>query len=140
MIGIVSTGRGAIALLVLSLGVGGASVLTATAPASAATAGRERPYAVTEEREACRDYDPLRRPLFGDTHVHTRLSHDASTQDTRTTPRDAYRFARGEEIGIQPWSAEGVAGRRVKLDRPLDWTALSDHSEMLGEVRICDDP
>ncbi|MEZ4292294.1 MAG: DUF3604 domain-containing protein [Myxococcota bacterium] len=120
--------------------MGGASVLTATAPASAATAGRERPYAVTEEREACRDYDPLRRPLFGDTHVHTRLSHDASTQDTRTTPRDAYRFARGEEIGIQPWSAEGVAGRRVKLDRPLDWTALSDHSEMLGEVRICDDP
>ena len=100
----------------------------------------DRPYAITEEREACRDYDPLRRPFFGDTHVHTSYSHDASTQDTRNTPRDAYRFARGEELGIQPYSKDGKAGRRVKLDRPLDWTAISDHAEMLGEVRICSDP
>jgi hypothetical protein len=107
---------------------------------TASSAAPERPYAVTEQREACRDYEPLRRPLFGDTHVHTRLSHDASTQGTRATPRDAYRFARGEEIGIQPFDDKGVAQRRVKLHRPLDWTALSDHSEMLGEVRICDDP
>lgn len=111
-------------------------VLGSVAPAEAV----ERPYVITEEREACRDYDPLRRPLFGDTHVHTRLSHDASTQDTRTSPADAYRFAQGIAIGIQPYDAKGVAQRRVKLDRPLDWTALSDHSEMLGEVRICDDP
>jgi hypothetical protein len=105
-----------------------------------AMAAEERPYAVTEERETCRDYDPLRRPLFGDTHVHTSYSHDASTQDTRNTPRDAYRFARGEGLGIQPYDAEGKAGRSVKLRRALDWTALSDHSEMLGEVRICGDP
>ncbi len=100
----------------------------------------ERPYEITEERELCRDYDPLKRPFFGDTHVHTAFSHDASTQDTRNTPTDAYRFARGEEVGLQPYDAEGNPGRRVKLGRPLDWTALSDHSEMLGEVRICDDP
>lgn len=100
----------------------------------------ERPYAITEERAPCRDYDPLRRPFFGDTHVHTSFSHDASTQDTRNTPRDAYRFAQGAEIGIQPYDKKGKAGRRVKLDRPLDWTAISDHAEMLGEVRICSDP
>ena len=50
------------------------------------------------------------------------------------------RFARGETVGIQPYDEKGEAKRHVKLDRPLDWAAISDHSEMLGEVRICDDP
>ena len=45
------------------------------------------------EREPCASTDPLRRPFFGDTHVHTAYSFDASSQDTRNTPRDAYRFA-----------------------------------------------
>lgn len=115
-------------------------VMLATLLVTSAGLAVERPYEVTEEREACRDFDPLRRPFFGDTHVHTAYSHDASTQDTRNTPRDAYRFARGEQIGIQPYDQEGNPQRRVKLDRPLDWTAISDHAEMLGEVRICDDP
>ncbi len=65
-----------------------------------AAADPTRPYKVTEEREPCRDFDPQRRPFFGDTHVHTAFSFDASTQDTRNTPRDAYRFARGEPLGI----------------------------------------
>jgi len=122
----------------------GAIALALFAPAASAAAPAparaERPYPVTEERAACRDYDPLRRPLFGDAHVHTAYSHDASTQETRNTPADAYRFARGETLGIQPYDAEGRPTRRVSLDRPLDWAAITDHSEMFGEVRICDDP
>jgi hypothetical protein len=59
--------------------------------------------AITEQREPCAATDPLRAPFFGDTHVHTGYSQDASTQGTRTTPRDAYRFARGNAIAIQPW-------------------------------------
>jgi len=109
----------------------------AAVPALAATA---RPYDVTEERAACKSYEPLRQPLFGDTHVHTAYSFDASTQDTRNTPHDAYRFARGEEVGIQPYDASGNALRRAKLARPLDWTAVTDHAELLGEVRTCTDP
>ena len=65
-------------------------LLAATAPAG------EPAFRVTEEREACHDRDPLRRPLFGDTHVHTTYSFDAASQNTRNTPRDAYRFAKGE--------------------------------------------
>ncbi|MDG1959540.1 MAG: DUF3604 domain-containing protein [Candidatus Binatia bacterium] len=99
-----------------------------------------RPYSVTEEREPCTDYDPLKRPFFGDTHIHTAFSFDASTQDTRNRPRDAYRFARGEELGIQPYDARGEPARRVQLDRPLDFTSLSDHAEFLGDVRICRTP
>jgi hypothetical protein len=99
-----------------------------------------RPYAVTEQRAACAAFDPLRRPFFGDTHVHTAYSFDASTQDTRNTPRDAYRFARGEAIGIQPYDEAGQALRRIQLPRPIDFAVVTDHSEMLGEVALCMDP
>ncbi len=91
-------------------------------------------------RKPCASRDTLRRPFFGDTHVHTGFSFDANAQDTRTTPREAYRFAKGERLGIQPWDDEGKALRTVKLAQPLDWTALTDHAEMFGDVRICNDP
>jgi hypothetical protein len=38
------------------------------------------------------------RPLFGDTHLHTSFSMDAGAFGARLGPRDAYRFAKGEEI------------------------------------------
>ncbi|MEE2665848.1 MAG: DUF3604 domain-containing protein [Myxococcota bacterium] len=115
-------------------------VLLSTSLALPGLAKTERPYEISEEREACASYEPLRRPLFGDTHVHTAYSFDASVQDTRNTPRDAYRFARGERLGIQPYDREGNAARSAQLRRPLDWTAVSDHAELLGEVRSCNDP
>ncbi|MCH2171907.1 DUF3604 domain-containing protein [Myxococcota bacterium] len=99
-----------------------------------------RPYRITEEREACTDYQPFKRPFFGDTHVHTTFSFDANVQDTRNPPSEAYAFARGAKIGIQPYDGAGIPTRFVQLDRPLDFTALSDHSELLGEVRMCNDP
>ncbi|MEN8159200.1 MAG: DUF3604 domain-containing protein, partial [Myxococcota bacterium] len=94
----------------------------------------------TEEREPCANHDPLRRPFFGELHVHTAYSFDAWGQGTRGTPRDAYAFARGEAIGIQPYDEKGQATRRVQLRRPLDFTLVSDHAELLGETRICDTP
>jgi hypothetical protein len=96
-----------------------------------------RPYAVTEEREPCADYDPLKQPHFGDTHVHTTYSFDANSQDTRNTPRDAYQFAKGQRMGIQPYDADGNPQRFIQLDRPLDFVSVSDHAALLGEVRIC---
>jgi hypothetical protein len=38
------------------------------------------------------------RPYFGDTHLHTSFSMDAGAFGARVGPRDAYRFARGEEV------------------------------------------
>lgn len=90
--------------------------------------------------DKCRDYDPLRQAFFGDVHVHTRYSLDASTQGTRTTPDQAYRFARGEKIGLQPWDSQGVAVRSLQLARPLDFAMVSDHAELMGEVNICNSP
>jgi Protein of unknown function (DUF3604) len=85
----------------------------------------------------CPDRDPLRRPFFGDLHVHTALSFDAATQDTRNRPADAYRFARGEAVGVQPYAADGRPLRTVRLRRPLDFTAVTDHAELFGEQTTC---
>ena len=65
------------------------------------------------------------RPYFGDTHVHTSFSFDAGAFGARLVPRDAYRFARGEEIMAS-------SGQRVKLSRPLDFLVVSDHSDNMG--------
>jgi hypothetical protein len=99
----------------------------------------DRPYPVTEKRAECREFDLEKRAFFGDTHVHTSYSFDARSQDTRNTPSDAYRFAKGEEIGLQPYDADGKPLRKARLRRPLDFVALTDHAEALGEVRICGD-
>ncbi len=91
-------------------------------------------------RERCASRQPLRTPFFGDTHVHTAFSQDASTQGTRNTPRDAYAFARGEPLGIQPYAEGGRALRTLRLERPLDFAVVTDHAEQLGEVAICTTP
>lgn len=96
-----------------------------------------RPYTASEQREPCSNFDPLRRPHFGDTHVHTAWSFDASSQDTRNTPIDAYNFAKGGRMGIQPYDEDDQPTRHIQLDRPLDFTAVTDHSEFLGEIRMC---
>lgn len=98
------------------------------------------PFERTEKREPCADHTPLRRPFFGDTHVHTAFSFDAWGQGTRNTPRDAYRFARGEPLGIQPFDENGNPLRKVQLRRPLDFAVVTDHAELLGETHICGTP
>ena len=82
----------------------------------------------------------MRQPFFGETHVHTKLSLDASTQGTRLSPDDAYAFARGETIGIQPYDEEGNATRSLTIDAPLDFVMVSDHAEFFGTLAICSDP
>jgi len=64
-------------------------------------------------------------PLFGDTHLHTSFSMDAGAFGARLTPKDAYRFARGEEVTSN-------SGQPVKLSRPLDFLVVADHSDGMG--------
>jgi hypothetical protein len=65
------------------------------------------------------------RPYFGDTHLHTSFSMDAGASGTRLTARDAYRFARGEQVTSN-------TGQPVKLSRPLDFLVVADHSDGFG--------
>jgi hypothetical protein len=94
----------------------------------------------TETREPCAKTDPLRQPYFGDTHVHTAFSFDAWGQGTLARPGDAYRFARGEAIGIQPFGPDGQPHAHLQLRRPLDFAVVTDHSDLLGETEICQKP
>ncbi len=64
---------------------------------------------------------------WGDVHLHTNYSLDAYATGNRTvTPDLAYRFARGIPI-----KRPGVDAM-VRIRRPLDFLAVSDHAEMLG--------
>ena len=65
------------------------------------------------------------RPFFGDTHLHTSFSFDAGAFGARLNPRDAYRFARGEQVVSN-------TGLPVKLSRPLDFLVVADHSDNMG--------
>ncbi len=112
------------------------AVLLAVMAASVAAAA-PGPWQRTESRAACAAVDTLRTPFFGDTHVHTTYSFDAVSGDVRTLPRDAYRFARGEPIGLPPYDAMGASLRTIQLGRPLDFTVVTDHSEFFGEVQLC---
>jgi len=67
------------------------------------------------------------QPLWGDTHLHTSLSMDAGGFGNRVGLRDAYRLARGEQIMAS-------SGQPVRLARPLDWLAITDHSDGMGLI------
>ena len=67
-----------------------------------------------------------REVFFGDTHLHTNLSPDAAAGGNRLFGHDqAYRLARGEEVTAHN-------GRRVRLNRPLDFLVAADHAEYMG--------
>ena len=91
-------------------------------------------------REPCSERDPLRRPFYGDLHVHTHFSMDAWVGGTRLTPDDAYRFASGRRVALAPFDDEGGISTLAEIDRPLDFAAVTDHAEWLGEVELCTTP
>ena len=66
--------------------------------------------------------------LWGDTHLHTSNSIDAFGFGAKLGPEEALRFARGEEV-------KSTWGLKAKLDRPLDFLVIADHSGGLGATR-----
>jgi hypothetical protein len=95
------------------------------------------PWQRTEVRAPCADFNVTRNAYFGDTHVHTTYSLDAVVFNTLNAPRDAYRFANGEAIGLAPYDGMGNPARMIQLGRPLDFTAVTDHAEGFGIQSVC---
>ena len=78
--------------------------------------------------------NPDREAYFGETHVHTSWSLDAWLIGNRITdPGDAYKYFKGEPI-------KHPLGFEVKIDMPLDWAGVTDHSEYVGVIRLANDP
>ncbi|MCI0540745.1 MAG: DUF3604 domain-containing protein [Verrucomicrobiales bacterium] len=67
------------------------------------------------------------RVFWGDQHVHTGWSADAGGFGCSLGPEEALRFARGDEV-------KSSLGEPVKLSRPLDWVAITDHSDGAGTI------
>lgn len=99
-----------------------------------------RPAFADAEREPCHEHNTARNPYFGGLHIHTSLSSDAYAFDTRSRPEDAYIFARGGEVLLPPLDASGEPVRPIRNARPLDFAAVTDHAEYLGESLACLDP
>src|SRR4051812_29380825 len=93
------------------------------------------PFQKTEQRAACKNYDPLRQPLFGETHSHTTYSFDAVSIGTLNRPRDAYRYAQGGAVYIT--DATGNPTLCAQQARPIDFAVITDHAEFFGELTIC---
>src|SRR5690349_13406707 len=73
--------------------------------------------------------NPLRDAYFGETHVHTSYSADAWLFGNRLTdPGDAYKYFKGETI-------KHPLGFDVRIDTPIDFAAVTDHSEYVGVIR-----
>lgn len=75
----------------------------------------------TELRQPCDDRNPLRNAYYGDLHVHTSYSFDAYLAGTSNDPFDAYAMAQAAPVD-------------------LDFAAVTDHGEYLGETRLCTMP
>ena len=70
---------------------------------------------------------------WGDLHLHTNYSIDAyATGNKSVTPDLAYRYARGIPV------THPTLGTKVKMRRPLDFMAVTDHSIMLGMQVLLD--
>lgn len=90
------------------------------------TAEPTTPTPSIADKEAAVRQNPLKDAYFGETHLHTGVSMDAFIGGNRLTPDDAYRFAKGEEVMVN--------GRPHRIKRPLDFCAVTDHSEFMGEA------
>ncbi len=78
--------------------------------------------------------NPDRQAFFGETHVHTSWSFDAYIfGNTLTGPADAYAYAKGQTI-------KHPLGYDIKIETPLDWMGVTDHSEYVGTVRLANEP
>ncbi|MDG2325194.1 MAG: DUF3604 domain-containing protein [Halioglobus sp.] len=76
--------------------------------------------------------NPNMNLYWGELHLHTSESFDATLFGTTLGVEDAYRFAKGEPL-------RSPSGEVMQLSRPLDFVAITDHAEGFGTRTHCDD-
>ena len=98
--------------------------------AAAAAAG----FAAAAQSGAADKAPYERQALFGDLHLHTSYSFDAYVlMGAKVDPDQAYRFARGEPV-------QYLGDTIRRSTPPLDFMAVTDHSENIGVFNTLEDP
>jgi hypothetical protein len=78
--------------------------------------------------------NPDRNAYFGDEHIRTSWSMDAWIMGNRLTgPDDAYKYAQGQTI-------KHPLGYDIKIDTPMDFMGVTDHSEYVGISKEANTP
>ncbi len=78
--------------------------------------------------------DPDRNAYFGEEHIHTSWSVDAWVIGNRITgPDDALKYAQGQTI-------KHPLGYDIKIDTPMDFMGVTDHSEYVGVTKEANTP
>jgi len=134
------TTRSAAFAAILLFSLGACSPPESPRPEEPAEAAAAAPAAAEPADESCANYADTGMALFGDLHVHTSYSFDAAANSTGATPDDAQRFAQGEPIPFWPLNDAGEPVGTAQIDRPLDFLAVTDHGEFLGERALCRTP
>jgi hypothetical protein len=80
------------------------------------------------------DQTPDRKAWFGEQHIHTSWSVDAWLFGNHLTgPDDALKYAQGATI-------KHPLGYDIKIEQPLDWMGVTDHSEYVGITKQANTP
>ncbi len=72
--------------------------------------------------------NPIKEAYFGETHMHSMYSLDAYIGGNRMSPEQSLKFAQGEALKMEKF------GKSWQLKRPLDFAAVTDHAEYIGEA------
>ncbi len=79
-------------------------------------------------------YHSEREAYYGDLHLHTSYSFDAYILfGAKVDPEEAYRFGKGESV-------QYLGDEIHRSSPPLDFLAVTDHSENIGVFNTLDDP
>ncbi|MEL0153920.1 MAG: DUF3604 domain-containing protein, partial [Halieaceae bacterium] len=114
----------------------GQKIVERTALASVLTLGLIGSLSAQANEAPCAVSSDTKLPFFGDLHIHTRYSFDSFLSNQKNDPDGAYEYAKGQVITLP--DAYGEQTVSAQIDRPIDFAAVTDHGQFLGEVALCD--
>jgi hypothetical protein len=92
------------------------------------------------EPAPCRQRFDYPQAWFGALHVHTGASYDATAFGTGVDVESAYAFARGRGLPLRlRGDPPDYRPPELVISAPLDFMAVTDHAETLGENSLCYD-
>ena len=119
----------ALALVLLSIGA-----LISCKKSESATTGTIKPARLPRLERAAPKRNPDRNAYFGEEHIHTSWSVDAWLMGNRLTgPGRCLKYAQGQTI-------KHPLGYDIKIDTPMDFMGVTDHSEYVGVTKEANTP